>query len=550
MNRISVLIFAITLSCFSCSSIKTEKVHSPKLVVTIVVDQLKYDYLTQWSDRFSEAGFNKIQREGFSFHNQNYNYMPTNTGPGHATIFTGANPNHNGIIGNSWYVKSVKSKVNCVGDDFFKILNEPDSKGKSPGRLLMDSYSSLYGTKHPESKSVSISLKDRGAILPGGKNSNGTYWLSKKTGEFITSSYYTSILPSWVTEFNTPNKSDIYLKETWETKHPLDSYSNYASDENEFEESILPNGRTSFPYKMSEVFEKHGYEGIFYSPFGNDILLDFAHEALINEQLGKDSVTDFLNLSFSSTDYVGHNFGPEGVETEDVFIRFDQNLAELIDLLNEEVGEGNYLLVLTSDHGVAKIPNRFTASEEVHYFNGKALLDSANTIVQSLSSTSDKVRLIENFSNNQLFFNTELIDSLGLDSRSLANELKEKLIDFPGVAHVYSREEMKYSQNLDSMGLFIKEGVNSTRSGDVMVIVKNGWLSDYYEEKGGTDHGSPWDYDTHVPLIFYGWSIKPGSSNNISYPKDIAPTIFHLLGEDNSQNFEGRILKELNSTQK
>jgi len=359
MKQISI--FVIFLLFFSCKAQEVKvnlDENTPKLVIGIVVDQMRYDYLTRFESKFGEGGFMRMINDGFNCKNHHFNYVPTYTGPGHASVFTGTSPMNHGIISNYWYDKYTDKSVYCASDDSVTAVGVETEKEKmSPRRMKTTTVADqLKLHTQNRSKVIGISLKDRGAILPAGHSANAAYWFrGKEDGKFITSTYYNNELPKWVNNFNANTSS--YLK-TWNTVLPVNEYSESGSDNNSFEEPFKGKALATFPYDLKELAKENGgYDILKATPFGNEMTTDFAIAAIKNEAMGVDNITDFLTVSYSSTDYVGHQFGVNSVEVEDTYIRLDKDLEKLFSYLDKEVGEGKYTVFLTADHGAVNVPN-------------------------------------------------------------------------------------------------------------------------------------------------------------------------------------------------
>jgi len=515
----------------------------PKLVVGVVVDQMRYDYLTRFWKHFREDGFKKLIKEGFTCNNNHYNYVPTYTGPGHASIYTGTSPKNHGIISNTWYDKFSKEYVYCVQDDSQKTIGIESSAGQmSPSRLQTTTVSD-QNRLHTQfkGKTIGIALKDRGAVLPAGHTANAAYWFhGKDEGVFITSSFYRNDLPQWVQDFNASNTVESYLK-PWSTLRAISTYVESGEDENDFEYSFRGKETATFPYNLKDLSDENGgYDILKSTPYGNNITTDFALAAIDGEQLGKDEFTDFLTLSYSSPDYIGHSFGVNSKEVQDNYIRLDEDIARLITNLNKKVGEGNYILFLTSDHGAVHVPNYLKSKKiPAGYVSNKKLKEKIN---QFLGEEYGMLDLVENLSNNQIFFNKENLKEENIQSNDLARELKTFLLAQPHIYRVYTRGEIEAMNSKDKIKHFVENGFHQQRSGDVCYLYEPSYIS--YSEVGST-HGSPMTYDTHVPLIFYGKGIRKGQTYTKTQIVDIAPTISALLGIAFPNAITGEVIQEV-----
>lgn len=505
----------------------------PKLVVGIVVDQMRQEYLYRFESKFGEGGFKRLMNEGYMLKNAHYNYVPTYTGPGHASVYTGATPAIHGIIGNDWYDKELKKGVNCVGDERQKPIGSEKGNGDvSPWRMLTTTITDeLELSTQRRSKVVGISIKDRGAVLPAGHTPDGAYWYDGTTGKFITSTYYKAALPIWVDQFNALNLSDKYLNQEWKTILPIDQYKESGPDDSPYESKLKGKERSVFPYNLKELRKQNGeFDLLTQTPFGNDLLTEMAKATFTGEAMGKDEWTDFLSISFSSPDIIGHAAGPNSVEVEDTYIRLDKNLEDLFNMLDKEIGKGKYTVFLTADHAVADVPQYL---KDIKVPAG--IFNTANLEVklnEFLASYFPGKKLIESISNDQVFLNHELFagdpKSSGIDML-IATELVTKfLISTEGVAEVFSESLLRQGsyEETGSRGHIIR-GFHTRRSGDIAFILQSGWFNS--NSPTGTTHGSSYTYDTHVPILFYGAGIKHGSTSQYHTITDIAPTLSVLL---------------------
>ncbi|MDO1499750.1 alkaline phosphatase family protein [Winogradskyella maritima] len=518
-------------------------IDKPKLVVGIVVDQMRYDYLTRFESQFGDDGFKRLTGKGFNFKNNHYNYIPTYTGPGHASIFTGTTPKYHGIIGNNWYDKVLKETVYCAGDESVSSVGTTHNAGKmSPHRMLTTTFADenrLF--TQMKGKSIGISLKDRGAILPAGHTANGAYWFhGKDEGAWISSSFYISELPEWVETFNASDKAEQYFK-TWDTFKELSTYSESGSDENNFEGGFNGKDTAAFPYDLNALKAENGnYDILKATPYGNSLTADFAMAAIKGEQLGKDATTDVLTVSFSSTDYVGHNFGVNSKEIEDTYIRLDADLERFFQFLDTEVGAGEYVVFLTADHGAINVPayldkNRIPSG----YLNNQKTRTRFGEYIKSKFNSES---LVENVSNNQVFLNKAEVVSRNLDITAIRRDIANELIAYDRVDKVYTAEAMinfNFTTGIESL---LQNGYHQKRSGDIILVPETAFIS--YGKTGST-HGSGLNYDTHVPLLFYGKGIKKGASYERTVIPDIAPTISAMLGISFPNASTGRPLTEI-----
>ncbi|WP_459211027.1 alkaline phosphatase PafA [Aquimarina rhabdastrellae] len=526
----ALFLTTLTIQCKAQQApLTTVNTDVPKLVVGVVVDQMRYDYLTRFYDRFGDEGFKRMMNEGFNCKNNHFNYIPTYTGPGHASVYTGTTPQIHGVISNTWYDKFKDEEVYCASDNNVNPIGTEDRAGKmSPHRLKTMTVAD-QNRLHTQmrGKTIGISLKDRGAILPAGHTANAAYWfLGKNEGKWITSSHYMKKLPKWVSNFNTSKKADSYLKE-WNTLYDIKTYKESGTDSNTFEGGFEGKETATFPYDLKKLKDKNkGYSIIKSTPYGNSLTADFALAAVDGEDLGKDTDTDFLTVSFSSTDYVGHNFGVNSKELEDTYLRLDQDLARLLTGLDAKVGKGNYTVFLTADHGAVHVPAYLKSVKiPAGYINIDDLKAKVNNYVKE---TFGEEKLIKKILNNQVFFNYEILAEKKIDHEKLQNVVSHFLLQQEKVSYTFTREQLETGNYTIGLPYLIQKGFNQKRSGDVIFVFDPAVIYSFYET--GTTHGSGMNYDTHVPLLFYGNGIKKGGTVTKTKITDIAPTISALLG--------------------
>jgi len=520
---------------------KTEPLNiRPKLVVGIVVDQMRYDYLTRFYSKYGEDGFKRLVNKGFNCKNNHYNYIPTYTGPGHASIYTGATPKTHGIIANNWYDKTIGEMVYCAEDNSVLAVGSKSKKERmSPHRMKTTTFADenrLF--TQMKGKTIGISIKDRGAILPAGHSANGAYWFrGKKEGKFITSTYYMKSLPKWVENFNNSRIAKRYFK-VWSTLYDIDTYSESGSDLNDFENGFKGKETATFPYDFSKLKGKNeGFDIIKSSPFGNSLVTDFAIAAIEGEQLGKDNITDVLAVSYSSTDYIGHNFGVNSKEIQDTYLRLDKDIERLLKALDDKVGEDSYTVFLTSDHGAVEVPSYLKSRKiPAGYFNAKDFEVKIKAFISKRFAASD---LIENISNNQIFLNRKKIGLLNLNLVEIQDAIVNAIINYKHIDKAYTAKVIQSTQFNDGIENLLQNGFSQKRSGDVIFVLDPAVIS--YSPKGST-HGSGLNYDTHVPLLFYGKGIKQGSTYTKTKITDITPTLSALLGISFPNGATGSVL--------
>ncbi len=504
----------------------------PKLVVGIVVDQMRQEYLYRFEKKFSEQGFKRLMNEGFMLKNAHYNYVPTETGPGHASIYTGATPAVHGVIGNDWYDRALKRDVNCVGDSTQKPIGTDVGGMVSPWRMLSSTITDeLKLASQKRAKVIGISIKDRGAVLPAGHFPDGAYWYDGKTGSMITSTYYKQLLPEWVTKFNLQKLPDTYLNQVWNTLLPANQYLESGPDDSPYEGKWGGKEKPTFPYNLAELRKKMGvYNLLTMVPWGNTLVAEFAKAALAGEALGKDEITDFLAISFSSTDIIGHAMGPNAVELEDTYLRLDKTLEELFAYLDKEVGKGAYTVFLTADHAVSEVPQYLTDLRVPSGYFRPSYIQSA--LNEHLEKYFPGKTIIEEFSSGEVYINQSAFEgdpkASGIDLFVATELITKFLLSTDGVAQVFPSTTLRQA-NSDEIGIRGKvvRGFHPKRSGDIAFVLEPSWIS--WGGVTGSTHGSGYSYDTHVPILFYGAGIKKGSSSQFHTITDIAPTLSLLL---------------------
>ncbi|MUH36323.1 alkaline phosphatase family protein [Zobellia amurskyensis] len=497
----------------------------PKLVVGIIVDQMRYDYITRFWDHYGDDGFKRFVNEGFNCKNNHYNYAPTSTGPGHTSVYTGTTPAMHGIIGNNWYDKNTETDVYCAGDPEYNSVGTTSDAGKmSPHRMTVTTITDeLRLHTQMRGKTIAIALKDRGAVLPGGHTANAAYWFSD--GAWITSSFYMDNLPVWVDKFNSAKSIDAY-KKPWKTLKNITEYVESGTDYNAYEGLFKGEKTSVFPHDLPALWDENGkYELLKATPFGNSMTADFAIAALEAEQLGADEITDFLAVSFSSTDYVGHKFGVGSKEVQDTYLRLDQDLERLFKELDRKVGKGEYTVFLTADHAAIEVPSYLKDQRiPADYIVWDEIKTNFAQFLEFNYGTTD---IVKDFSNSQYFLDHSIIKNLDLSVQEVQESIAKELLTYKGIDRTYTAYQMWQNDYTHGIPYILQNGYNQKRSGDVLVVLSPGVIS--YPKTGST-HGSPQIYDTHVPLLFYGAGIKHGSTVARTEIDDIAPTVASLLG--------------------
>ena len=514
----------------------------PKLVVGIVVDQMRWDFLYRYVNRYGQGGFKRLIGEGFSCENTLINYIPSFTAVGHSCIFTGSVPSINGITGNEWTDQASGKQVYCTSDStVIPVGNESEDGKMSPRNLLATTVTDeLRIATNYQSKVVGVSLKDRAAILPAGHTPNGAFWLDDASGKFITSTYYMDALPDWVNQFNKSDQIPELIKDGWSALYPLDSYSQSDPDDEPYEGRFRGETTSGFPHAIQEYYKAN--KSIFRStPFGNTLTLNFAKAAIEGYKLGNGPATDFLTINCASTDYVGHMFGPNSMEIEDTYLRLDAELAKFFSFLDAKIGKGRYTVFLTADHGVAHAigymeKHRFPAA----FFLTKQIIDSLN---KKLGEKFGVEKLVRSGMNYQVNFDLQKISAQQLDFDAIKKYSVDFLQQQPGVNYAVDLSKIGESPVPEPIKTMIINGYNLKRSGAIQIIPIPGWFDGY--AKTGTTHGVWNPYDTHIPLVFMGWGIPHGASNRVIGMTDIAPTIAALLHIQMPSGCIGKPIEEL-----
>lgn len=533
MKKISFLIFSISIFSLSLSSAQTKKttpanpkafpaeVARPKLVVGLVVDQMRWDYLYRYYNRYTNGGFKRLINEGFSVENTFIPYTPTYTACGHTCIYTGSVPAVHGIIGNDWYDPEAKKSVYCTEDSSVSTVGStPSSEGNmSPKNMLTTTITDeLRLATNFRGKVIGISLKDRGSILPAGHAANAAYWYQGSTGNWITSTYYMKEVPGWIADYNKLKLANKFYAKNWETLYPINTYVNSTADEKAYEGK-----QSTFPHQLTQNIDKN-FDAIRSTPYGNTITLDLAKLAILSEDLGQDNITDFLAVSCSSTDYIGHAYGPNSIEAEDTYLRLDKDFEEFFNYLDKKVGKGNYTVFLTADHGAAHVPGFMQENKMPSGVVSDR--DIANKLNAYLNDKFKVNNVVLRSMNNQIIFDHDKTDKgdVSFDViKSAAVEFLKRLDGFQNAVDIAKISQATLQEIQKKM---ITNGYNARRSGDIYYVLQPNWFNG---GSTGTTHGNWNPYDSHIPLVFMGWGVKPGATNKMHCMTDIAPTLAALL---------------------
>jgi predicted AlkP superfamily pyrophosphatase or phosphodiesterase len=541
MRNCFVLIVFMILNMGAIAQVKTSTANvlpRPKLVVGIMVDQMRWDYIYRFYDRYGNNGFKRFLREGTTCENTFIPYAQTLTAAGHACVYTGSVPSINGIMGNDWFDKSLDRNVYCAEDKSVRVVGAEKGEPMSPVNMWTTSIcDELRLATNFQAKVIGVAIKDRGSILPAGHSANAAYWYNPANGNWITSSYYMAQLPTWVNKFNDKKYQDSFYKNDWNTLYPINTYTQSDKDDAPYEGKFSHEDGPTFPHDLKSKTGKD-YGLINSTPFGNTFTLQFSRDALKAESLGKDAITDFLAISLSSPDYIGHQFGPNSIEVEDNYLRLDKDLGDFFAYLDKEIGKGQYTVFLTADHAVAHVPGFL----QEHKLPGTVLSSATTELNKQLEEKFSIKNCIRASANNQLYLNDKVIDSAAADK----NKIKEFIITFlnsqPGILLAYDIKKLSdVLLPTEVKEMFIK-GYNTKRGGDIQIVVKAG---NFYGGRTGTTHGSFNPYDSHIPLLWMGWGIKAGKLNREVYMTDIAPTLAALLHIQMPSGSVGKVITEV-----
>lgn len=515
----------------------------PKLIVQLTVDQLRGELLHRYQDHFvnqrNRKGFNRFLEQGITYDNTHYRHASTLTAVGHATLATGAVPSQHGIIANDWYDASHNQHMYCVADANSTLLGD-EGKSASPANLMASTFSDqLHLGTNGKAKIYSVSIKDRGAVLTGG-HFGKSFWYNKSTGNFVTSDYYYKELPEWVTEFNESGLKDSYLGKEWKLSKDEDKYHN-GTKNRIFQ--IPPKGfQRGFPHSIAKVTSKDYYRMLSFTPYGDEMTMEFAKKLIELHQLGEDNVTDYLSISFSVNDYIGHTFGPNSLEAEDNLIKLDSLLAEFFYYLDKRIGLDNVLLVISADHGVDAIPE-YKKSIGFAGFRG-AIPDAVQKIDAQLKEQyKTEASLVRAIELPNVYLNHEAIKAAKLDAETIRKAFSTELMKIPGVAKALTRTEI--SAIKASQDPVISKVINNfvdSRSGDITIVQNTSTMVDNYS---AATHGSPYRYDTHVPMYFAGWNLKPQRITRLTSPEDIAVTLSAVMNIGYPDRATGNVLEEV-----
>jgi predicted AlkP superfamily pyrophosphatase or phosphodiesterase len=519
MTRLFALLLCLCAVCRTPFCLTGAPLQKPKLVILLVVDQFRYDYLARFRADY-KGGIARLLDTGAVFTNAHYEHFPTVTAIGHSTTLSGATPSISGIVGNEWFDRETGKQITSVSDDSAALLGaEGNRRGASPRRLLVSTVADELKMSNGKSKVIGISSKDRSAILTGGRMADGAFWFDTLTGNFVSSTYYFQALPDWAAKFNQSRAVDQWTGKEWR------------------QAGAVGNGPAILT--LGTRGEKTYYDRIDSSPYGNDLLAMFAKAAVEGEKLGEDDFTDVLAISFSANDRVGHALGPDSVEVRDISIQTDRTLQELFDYLDKKIGAGNYVTIMTADHGVAPMPEVMVKRK----MPGGRIPEGSvlNAVQTALSQKFGPGQWVIGKSGPAPYFNYNIISEKKLAHEDVENVAAQAVRNVPHIYRVYTRSELRAGRVLnDLIDRRVAAGFHRDRGSDLFVVSEPYWLF----EARGTSHGTPYNYDSHVPVIFMGPGFKRGRYHARAAVNDIAPTLATLLEVETPSGSSGRVLSE------
>ena len=517
---------------------------NPRLIVGIVIEQMRSDYISRFWDKFGEGGFKRLVQEGTWCRNASYNYFHTQTAVGYATIYTGSMPVSHGIVGDEWYDRVSSKVTQAVSDESVKTVGGTFDAGHySPRNMLGTTIGDeIKLTNFRQSKVFGVSLNPVSAILPAGHTADGAFWYDIENGSWITSSYYMQDLPNWLIDENKKKLADLYLNKTWDTTFPVQHYTSSLTDENPYETGI--DGRIVFPYVLPDIARGRSISGRYQllkqTPFGNSLTKDMAIALMVNENLGKDEFTDLLAVSFVATEYIGNAFGPLSIEVEDAFLKLDKDLEHFLQFIDEFAGMQNTLIFVTSNHGVALTPAYLADLKvPVGSFNYNSALALLRSYLNALYGSGG---WIKGYFGQQLYLNSDLIENSKMKLDDVRNTVALFLVQFTGVSNTITATALLNNQYTEGYRSKMQNNYFPRRSGDVFVNLHPGWVE---KSERVTSHNSAYPYDAQVPLIWYGWKVKRDMIMRPIDMTDVAPTISSMMNMMVPNAATGKVIEEL-----
>ena len=517
---------------------------NPQLIIGIVIEQMRSDYISRFWDKFGDGGFKRLIQEGTYCRNASYNHFYTQTAVGYATIYTGTTPASHGIVGNEWYDRVSNKVTQAAADESAKTVGGSFDAGKySPHNLLATTIGDeIKLSNFRQSKIYGISLEPVSAVLSAGHTANGAFWYDDENGSWVTSSYYMRELPEWLVTENNKKLADLYLTKTWDTSFPVSEYTNCLTDENPYETGIA--GRIVFPYSLPDIGKgmsiSSRYRLLKQTPFGNTFTKDIAIATIVNENLGRNGFTDMITISFTPTEHIGNAFGPMSIEVEDAFIKLDKDLEHFLQFIDFYIGKQNTLIFVTSNHGAAQTPGYLEDSKvPVGSFNYNSALSLLRSYLNALYGSGD---WIKGYFGQQLYLNSDLIENSKLKLDDFRDVVAQFLIQFTGVSHTITATALQNNQYTEGYRSKMQNNFYPRRSGDVFVNLHPGWVE---RSQWATSHNSAYLYDTQVPLIWYGWKVKRDMIIRPVDMTELAPTISSMMNIVSPNASTGKVIDEL-----
>jgi len=556
------LLSILLITCTVASATQAIASDKPKLILQITVDQFRGDLPTRYYDRLGKGGLRYLLDKGVVYNNAHHAHANTETIVGHVTLATGAQPSEHGMIGNLWFDRASGVTTYNIEDSNYKLLTEgadvdasteidptqkaASSDGRSPAAILTTTFSDeLSSLTAGKAKVFSVSVKDRGAVSMAG-HSGKAFWFSKSTNEFVTSSYYYKKYPQWVLDWNAKKLPQQYSGKAWELMHPKNTYLFGDKDNQEWETDFAGYGRT-FPHQYSTTENKYFSTNLTISPAGDELTLAFAKAAIEAENIGSDDITDFIGVSFSATDIVGHFFGPSSLESEDNILRLDRTLANLFAFIDKKVGLDNTLIVLSADHGGPEAPGYLETMKIPTGYVSPDTWDKKPVIDSIKKKFGIKGKLIEGYDHPYLYLSNNVIGNDKIDLLAIEKAIVDELVRFPGVSTAVSTAALSQGIVPDTfLTRAITNNYHPKRSGNVYVVFNPGWFINNLDGLSvAVVHGSPWPYDTYVPVIFAGYKLKPKTVSRRVHTVDVASTLANIIGTKPPSGASGDVLLEV-----
>ncbi len=555
--------YACLAACLAvATSMPAHAAEKPRLILQITVDQFRGDLPMRYFDRLGEGGLRYLLEEGIHYDNAHHAHANTETIVGHATLATGAHPAAHGMIGNIWFDRTTGKTTYNIEDSDFSLLTEgagidadteidPTQKaattdGRSPRAILTSTFSDeLASYTAGQAKIFGVSVKDRGAVSLAG-HAGKAFWFSKPSGEFVTSTYYYDDYPQWVVDWNAKKLPEGYSGKAWELLHPIETYMFGDRDDQAWEVSLGDYGRT-FPHAFTTPENPYFTTFLTLSPAGDQLTTDFAKTLIDAEGLGDDAVTDYLAVSYSATDYIGHFFGPSSLESEDNLMQLDRTLADLFAYVDKKIGLENTLIVLSADHGGPEAPGYLESLGIPAGYVSPKTWDTDSAIARIKDKFGIKGPLIEDYNHPYLYLSSDLLDDPDVDLAELEEAIAETLATFPAVAYAVPSTSLERGTVPDNLLIrAVRNNYNAARSGNVYVVFKPGWfINDLDGLSAAVVHGSPWRYDTYVPVIFAGYGIEPKTVSRRIHTVDVATTLSNIVGALPPSGAAGEVLPEV-----